>query len=1114
LIGTNTSALGSNGGLTVNNGANFSYRPTAPGALNLGTGAINLATGSTIGTAIAGTAEQSAITSSVGATTAGSVTVNIYGIPGGTVATGANNLIIAANGLNGATYALGKVFNNTNFTVSGLTDAAGSVSINVASATALGNAYWKGTSVSGLPGIWAASDGSANSNWVSTAGGSAQALVPGPAANVFISANTPLTSSPTNSVLGANMSINSLTIQDTTNGLSLNADGNTLTIEATNANGNTAGAGITMNSSVPASTIAANVALGANQTWTNNSTNALTVSGIVSGAFNLTVAGSGTTALSGLNTYSGGTTVSSGVLLLGNLYAAQDSIVTISAGMGTLGTNNGLQFKTGLGSDAFTIGGLSGATNEALLDTGGSAVALTIGNDNNTGMNYSGILSGGGSLIKIGTGTQTLSGPNTYTGTTSVTGGTLILAGSLAGSTVSISGVGTLTESAGGVIAGTGSAFTQGSTGTSTLSGANTYTGTTTVSAGTLAISGAGTLGATTAPLTVSGGTLDLGTTTQTVGAVSISAAATSGNTIQNGSLTGASYAASNGSGNAIVTANLLGSGIALTKSGAGTLTLSGANTYGGGTTVSAGTLIGTNSSALGAGALKITAGNFSYRPTTAGALTTGTLTLATGDTIGTAIAGTAGQSAIVTTGSAVTAGAVTVNIYGIPGGTVTTGANNLITAGNGLTGATSYTLGKVFNDTNFTVTGLTDTATAVSITVANTSALTSAYWEGSTVSGVTGIWAASNGLATGGSSNWVSTAGGSAQALVPGPTANVFISGNTPLTSSPTNSVLGANMSINSLTIQDTTNGLSLSADGNTLTIEAGSGTGITMNSGVPASTIAAPVALGANQTWTNNSTTGALTVSGVVSGASSLTTAGAGTTVLSGANTYSGGTIVSSGTLQLSNGSGSATGSGSVSVANNAAISGAGIINPTGASTVNIASGGIIVAGGISGSSATPGLTINAAGNTVGAGFVTVSGAVFNIYLGASNSAGTLNLTNSFASEVSGLGGNTFNFTDLTAGSLAPGEYTLIQSDDSASNPFTSLTPGTLTGFTLNGLSAYSGAGDTVQLELNQVASDSNDYAIQLDILTAVPEPSTWAMLFAGTVMLVCGQRTRRRY
>ena len=111
--------------------------------------------------------------------------------------------------------------------------------------------------------------------------------------------------------------------------------------------------------------------------------------------------------------------------------------------------------------------------------------------------------------------------------------------------------------------------------------------------------------------LALSGGTLDLGAlTTPTVGAVSITAAAASGNTIQNGSLTGTSYAVSNTTGNAIVTALLLANASAgLTKSGVGTLTLSGANAYTGTTAINAGTLALSGAGTLGATTAPLTLG-------------------------------------------------------------------------------------------------------------------------------------------------------------------------------------------------------------------------------------------------------------------------------------------------------------------------------------------------------------------------------------------------------------------------------------------------------------------------------------------------------------------------
>jgi autotransporter-associated beta strand protein len=131
--------------------------------------------------------------------------------------------------------------------------------------------------------------------------------------------------------------------------------------------------------------------------------------------------------------------------------------------------------------------------------------------------------------------------------------------------------------------------FTKTGAGTVTLTGANTYTGATTVNGGAFAIGGSGTLASSSA-MVLGGGQLNLGATTQVVGAVSITAASGSGDTILNGVLDGTSFAASNPSGTAVISANLQGSGT-FSKSGAGAVTLSGTNTYTGNTTVTGGTL-------------------------------------------------------------------------------------------------------------------------------------------------------------------------------------------------------------------------------------------------------------------------------------------------------------------------------------------------------------------------------------------------------------------------------------------------------------------------------------------------------------------------------------------
>ena len=102
-------------------------------------------------------------------------------------------------------------------------------------------------------------------------------------------------------------------------------------------------------------------------------------------------------------------------------------------------TTGGITFDSAVSSDAFTFGGLSGSGSIALTDTATNNVALSVGNTNGS-TTYSGSLSGGGSLTTIGTGIFTLSGPNSYTGTTLVSRGTLALSstGSLGNTSITV----------------------------------------------------------------------------------------------------------------------------------------------------------------------------------------------------------------------------------------------------------------------------------------------------------------------------------------------------------------------------------------------------------------------------------------------------------------------------------------------------------------------------------------------------------------------------------------------------------------------------------------------------------------------------------------------------
>ena len=210
----------------------------------------------------------------------------------------------------------------------------------------------------------------------------------------------------------------------------------------------------------------------------NNSSGNYLISGTgsIGGLTGLEKDGSAKLMLAIANTYSGATTINSGILDLDNQNAVQNSTVIDNQAAG------GLAFTSGIDNPIF--GGLSGSGAITLQDAGSAAVTLSVGN-NGANTTYSGALSGSGALTKIGAGTLILSGANTYTGNTTVSTGTLDVLGSLTHSATTISG-GTL-EGPGGSVQGV--TLTSG---TLTAHDANNSTGT--LSMTSLSTSSGGTL--------------------------------------------------------------------------------------------------------------------------------------------------------------------------------------------------------------------------------------------------------------------------------------------------------------------------------------------------------------------------------------------------------------------------------------------------------------------------------------------------------------------------------------------------------------------------------------------------------------------------------------------
>jgi len=244
---------------------------------------------------------------------------------------------------------------------------------------------------------------------------------------------------------------------------------------------------------------------------------------------------------------------------------------------------------------------------------------------------FSGIIANGSNgakgVTKVGLGTVTLSGTNTYTGSTTITTGTLQLGSGGTTGSLSISSA----------ITGTGG-LSQAGSGTTTLNAANTYSGGTTLSAGRLNLNNASAIG--TGALTITGGSIDAtvpGITLSTNNVLNLNADFTFAGT--NNLNLGTGDINLNANRIITVTANTLTLGgnitselYTITKQGDGTLNLTGTNAYTGPTTISSGVVSISNVAALGTGTAAVSiAGGSSLEYSGATATLTKDITVTSG---------------------------------------------------------------------------------------------------------------------------------------------------------------------------------------------------------------------------------------------------------------------------------------------------------------------------------------------------------------------------------------------------------------------------------------------------------------------------------------------------
>ncbi len=976
LTGTSSLTIGAGTTAVLSAANNFSGATSVTGTLQLGhatamgTSTMTLASGATlqlrndanttftapIATPAAGVTYNFDVNQATGAGTGRTLTLGNI-----TFATTATNVINVTGG-NGYTLALGTLSSPSGaggphpFTVNATTAA---VTIAKFSAGSFGNALaLQGGNNIALTNFEMGSNGT-NSITVSGSG------------TVATLGSTTQTNSRTGGNVSYTLTSGTLNLTTTTSLANIRAASGTITAPTFTINGgtldNTSGAALTLAASpgtgtvagspnmtingdfaftgtndlnLGAGTVSLGTAAGTNRTITANASN-LTLGGIISNgttANSLTKDGAGTLTLAGANTYNGNTTISAGTLAI----ASTGSLANTAIGVTGTGT-----FAVRPAAGTVNLGNSGTASAGATLNLGnGTAFSMLDGTAGGTTNLVQGATFGTALTLNTATLNFELSGATAdklaVTGalaTASVIGVNTINLTPLAALTAGTYDLITTANVAGGLDAGGTFAFASGLTaqvgsfgGTNyllTLNNAANLQSVTVAAAAAMTWTGqvigngatdanwnnttSSNWAVSTTPVAFNNGNAVTFQDTNTVTAANVAAPSLTV-TVQAGGVTPGSITFTNSAVNYNVGGGAIGGTGGVTKTGTGTVTLSGVNTYSGTTSIGAGTLTLTGNR---------TAQMFS---TQVGNLAGNTGTLNIQD--GTFIIGTTGSTFQVGIGDSTTFGIVNQS-----GGSLTTAGNQLLlgvgtggtaagTAATGtynLSGGTLNTLAGTLGvtiGTNQGATGVFNLSGTGNLNMAATSTMQIGRSDGNTVPNTTGTFAQTGGTATVG----ILRVGGAAATTSPGTTATLSLTGGI-FTATTFNALSAGNTSVSTINIGGTadvtlpnfptTRGASSTAilnfNGGILRNSA-TGTFITnltsanINGG------------GATFDTTLNSTTiSQALLAGTGSGG--LTKQGANTLSLTGSNTYTGATTISGGTLQL--GDGSALGSLSTSSA-----------------------------------------------------------------------------------------------------------------------------------------------------------------------------------------------------
>ena len=903
-------------------------------------------------------------------------------------------------------------------------------------------------------------------------------------------------------------------------------------------------------------------------TLTAGNASSTSYAGSITGSGGFTKVGSGAMTLSGNNSYGGGALVSQGTLVgnastsfgsgsivLGDGNSGTSSIVLMANNSGDTTIANAITVAN-LGTGLVSIGGTntgassanawtgtltlnrnvqvfgdttpgsSGRTSFLGQITGSGGITVTQGRvtlQNGTN-NFTGpvVVNSGATLqLDVGGGTNEVI-PNSAAVTVNgllnfASGGGTETVGSLSGSgTVSsvvagtyrlVVGGSTNTTFSGVINNGDGVVgLTKSGAGTLTLTGANGFTGGAALNAGTLAVGSANALGSSGA-ISFGGGTLQYSASNTTDYSGRFSNAA------------GQQYSIDTNGQNVTLGSNLTSSGGSFTKLGAGGVTLSGNNSYSGGTVVSQGTLVGSGSTSFGNGAIVLGDGNTGTNNIVLMADTTASTTIANNITVanlGTGLVSIGGTNTGVSSANAWT-GTLTLNrnvqvFNDTPHSGGRTSFIGQITGSGGITvtqGRGRVTLQNTNN--NFTGPVVVDSGATLQLDVATNTNEVIPNSAAVTVNGLLNF-ASGGGTETIGSlsgSGTVSSVVAGTYSLVVGGSASTTFSGvisngsgvvGLTKSGNGTLTLTGANGFTGGAALNGGTLGVgSANALGSSGTISFGGGT--LQFSASNTTDYSGRFSNAANQQYSIDTNGQNVTLaSNLTSSGGSFTKLGGGNLILSGSSTYSGATTVSAGRLSV-NGS---LGNTAVTVQSGAEVGGSGSIG----GVVNVLAGGTL----------SPGNSIQ----SLAVGATTFSGSSTFEYEYDSTDPASL----AAAADLLVVNGN----LTINAGAI------LTLTDLAGSpNPFVNYTTTfaliSYSGAWNNGLFTYNGNeladGDWFlvgsqewQIDYNRMLSTglanfTGDYLTggSFVAITAVPEPSTWAMALAGLAGSFLVMRRRRR-